>query len=125
MVEEVRLEMICEEACLNDAIDSLYEIHPYEEPAYEIYPVMVREKRQNDKVIAVSLNRKITLGSIMTKINSALKTEILKSVPLNAIIWSAVIDFSEEDYNDENIKGKKKVLYIIKKSNSLYNIRLV
>lgn len=125
MVEEVRLEMICEEAFLNDVIDSIYSVHPYEEPAYEIYPVMVRDKKPNEKVIAVSFKKKISLSSIMTKINNSLKAEVIKGLPLNAEIWSAVIDFSGEDYDDENIKGKKRVLYIIKKSNNLYNIRLV
>jgi hypothetical protein len=125
MVEEVRLEMICEEAFLNDVIDSIYSVHPYEEPAYEIYPVMIRDKKPNEKVIAVSFKKKISLGSIMTKINNSLKAEVIKGLPLNAEIWSAVIDFSGEDYDDENIKGKKRVLYIIKKSNNLYNIRLV
>ena len=125
MVEEVKLEMICDEEFLNSAIDCIYEIHPYEEPAYEIYPLMIRDKKPNDKVIAVSLKKKVQLGSIVTKINSSLKTEIINSLPLKTIIWSAVIDFSGEDYDDKNIKGKKRVLYIVKKSNSLYNIRLV
>src|SRR5260221_14121283 len=66
MVEEVRLEMICDEEYLNDVIDCIYEIHPYDEPAHEIYPVMVRDKKPNDKVIAVSLKKKLTLRRIIT-----------------------------------------------------------
>src|SRR6266496_4481250 len=117
--------MLSDEKFLNNVIDCIYAVHPYEEPAYEIYPVMVREKAPDEKVIAVSFKRKLSLGGIIKKINSSLKTEMVKALPMNTAVWSAVIDFSGEEYDDENIKGKKKVLYIIKKSNNLYNIRLV
>jgi len=42
-VREVRLEMICDKRNLNRAIDEMLSVHPYEEPAYEVYEVMVKK----------------------------------------------------------------------------------
>ena len=38
-VREFRVEMICPEAHLDDAIAALRAAHPYEEPAYEAWPL--------------------------------------------------------------------------------------
>lgn len=38
-VSEYKVEMICEDDLLTKAIAALLEAHPYEEPAYEFYPV--------------------------------------------------------------------------------------
>lgn len=38
-VREFRVEMICTEALLDDAIAALRAAHPYEEPAYEAWPL--------------------------------------------------------------------------------------
>lgn len=35
-VNEYRVEMICEEHCLQDAVKAMLDSHPYEEPAYVI-----------------------------------------------------------------------------------------
>lgn len=40
-VPEVRLEVIVEEQTLDDAVQALLAVHPYEEPAYDVYPLMV------------------------------------------------------------------------------------
>ncbi|PCK03447.1 MAG: NGG1p interacting factor NIF3 [Alteromonadaceae bacterium] len=34
---EYRVEMLCDEASLERALDALKRAHPYEEPAYEVY----------------------------------------------------------------------------------------
>jgi hypothetical protein len=122
MVEEIRLEMICPEECLNDAIDSIYEFHPYEEPAYEIYPVMIRDKSPNNKVIAVSFKKPVRLKEVVYKINPKVNLTVKNSDP---DVWSAVIDFSGDPVIESSARTKKKVLYIYKESKSSYNIRLV
>lgn len=38
-VSEFRVEMICAETCLDAAIDALRSAHPYEEPAFEAWPL--------------------------------------------------------------------------------------
>ena len=40
-VGEDKLELLCPFGALKNALDALYAIHPYERPAYEIYPVSV------------------------------------------------------------------------------------
>jgi hypothetical protein len=36
IVEEYKVELVCEESCLNEAIAALKTAHPYEEPAYSV-----------------------------------------------------------------------------------------
>ncbi|MGI9278638.1 MAG: NGG1p interacting factor NIF3 [Endozoicomonas sp.] len=40
-VEEFKVEMICEGAYLEAAISALRSAHPYEEPAFETWPIRV------------------------------------------------------------------------------------
>lgn len=39
-VAEFRVEMICQESCLRDALAALRQAHPYEEPAIDLWPLM-------------------------------------------------------------------------------------
>lgn len=43
--QEVRLEMICNKKNLKNAVNKMLSVHPYEEPAYEIYEVLVKSRR--------------------------------------------------------------------------------
>ncbi len=43
-VEEVKLETIVKEADLDKVVSKMKEIHPYEEPAYDIYPMKNKDK---------------------------------------------------------------------------------
>ncbi|MGZ8215162.1 MAG: NGG1p interacting factor NIF3 [Methylosarcina sp.] len=42
-VVEYKVEMICEEAVIKDAVQVLLGAHPYEQPAYEIYRILSME----------------------------------------------------------------------------------
>lgn len=42
-VEEERIEVICPRNAVAAALDAMLEVHPYEEPAYHVYPVLTRE----------------------------------------------------------------------------------
>ena len=39
-VFEYRVEMVCDDSCLADAVAALRKAHPYEEPAYEVWPLV-------------------------------------------------------------------------------------
>ena len=39
-VEEYKVELVCSKENLKQAIEALHKSHPYEEPAYEVYPVI-------------------------------------------------------------------------------------
>lgn len=123
MVEEVRLEMLVDSLHLDDVIDAMYAAHPYEEPAYEIYPVMLRDRRANDSVIAVSFKKKLPLKNVLAKLNATFSGESLSA--FKGDIWSAIVDFSGNADAEAAVSGKKKVLYITRTSKSSYNIRLV
>lgn len=38
-VEEVRVELVCEDALIREAVTALREAHPYEEPAFDAWPL--------------------------------------------------------------------------------------
>lgn len=38
-VEEVRVEMVCENKYMRCVVDALKDFHPYETPAYEVYTI--------------------------------------------------------------------------------------
>ena len=40
-VEEYRVEMVCEDACIRAAVQALKAAHPYEEPAYDVWQLAV------------------------------------------------------------------------------------
>ncbi len=39
-VKEYRVEMICSNECIKDALKSLLKIHPYEQPAYSVTKIL-------------------------------------------------------------------------------------
>lgn len=36
-VEEIKVELVCSDALIRDAVAALKTVHPYEEPAYEVW----------------------------------------------------------------------------------------
>jgi hypothetical protein len=40
LVEEYRVEMICSDELIVKAVNALLEVHPYEEPAYEVIKIL-------------------------------------------------------------------------------------
>jgi hypothetical protein len=42
-VVEYKLEMLCADAAIKDVVQTLLSVHPYEEPAYDIYKILMVE----------------------------------------------------------------------------------
>jgi hypothetical protein len=42
-VVEYKVEMICTAAAIKEVVQTLLSVHPYEEPAYEIYKILTIE----------------------------------------------------------------------------------
>ena len=42
-VIEERIEVLCEEICIKQVVEEISKVHPYEEPAIDIYPVYQRD----------------------------------------------------------------------------------
>lgn len=39
-VSEYKVEMVCDDALIKGVVQALISVHPYEEPAYEIYKIL-------------------------------------------------------------------------------------
>jgi len=39
-VDEYRVELVCEKAVLKKAVAAMIAVHPYEEPAYSVWPIL-------------------------------------------------------------------------------------
>jgi hypothetical protein len=42
-VSEYKVEIICNDAAIKEVVQTLLSVHPYEEPAYEIYKILTVE----------------------------------------------------------------------------------
>lgn len=123
ITEEIRLEMICNKENLNKAVDKIFEVHPYEEPAYEIYEVLVRSGEGSSKTVQVKFKNKITVLSVFKKISHSIDPAILPAKIRNRKIKQAVIDCSESEFaKPENLK--RGTLYL-RKNKKLINIEIL
>ncbi len=123
MVEEVRLEMICDKKNLDDIIDTIYEVHPYEEPAYEVYDVKIRGNESTTGAALIKLKEKVSVNDIFMKINGIIDTANLPGKIKNAKFKQAIIDYSENE-PAAILKTQNKTLYI-KKYKNITNIELI
>jgi dinuclear metal center YbgI/SA1388 family protein len=77
-VEEVRIETIVPEALVKKAVSAMIKVHPYEEVAYDLYPL-------DNKGEVLGLGRigkvpEMTLGEFAVKVKSALEVERVRVV---------------------------------------------
>ncbi len=78
-VNETRLEVIMRKSLTDKAIAVLMSVHPYEEPAFDIYPLMGVE--QNAGIGRVGeLREKTTLGALTELVKDKLKIKKLRCV---------------------------------------------
>ena len=42
-IAEYKVEMICKDAAIKEVLQTLVSIHPYEEPAYDVYKILAIE----------------------------------------------------------------------------------
>lgn len=76
-VEEIRLEMIFEKWNLNKILKSLLKNHPYEEPAYDIYPLQNRNVNYGFGAIGY-LPEKMDLISFVNLVKKKLGANVVK-----------------------------------------------
>ncbi|WP_145523462.1 Nif3-like dinuclear metal center hexameric protein [Virgibacillus sp. SK37] len=77
LVDEVRIETILPEEKLNKVISSILKAHPYEEPAYDIYPLKNSGKRFGIGRVGL-LPQKITLEKLCSQIKKSLNISGLR-----------------------------------------------
>lgn len=122
MTEELRLEMICDTHVLDNVIDEIYRVHPYEEPAYEVYDVKVRSKNYPADAALVKLKKRTALKDVFKKFNYKVDIQNLPAKIRNIKIKQAVLDYSGKD--DVNTGRIKERTLFIKKSKGIINIEL-
>ncbi len=76
-VEEVRLEMIAPRARISAIVESMRRVHPYEEVAYDVYPLLNSNPNYGLGVIG-TLPRPHTLRSFLQQARQALRAEALR-----------------------------------------------
>ncbi len=79
-VAEIRLESIVEERSLARAVRALHRAHPYEEPAYDLIPLMNTGKRRGYGVIGY-LPQPMTLGELWEQFLYSLKKNSINIFP--------------------------------------------
>jgi hypothetical protein len=123
-VNEVRLEMVCDSINVDEAINSMLEVHPYEEPAYEIYDVVSGEKILYDKAVKVILKKPVTYQDMMKKLNREIDTSLIPVKTLRKKIFSLIINFSGKELAFHANKDKSTgILYITKLKSGNYEYK--
>ncbi|MGQ9650489.1 MAG: Nif3-like dinuclear metal center hexameric protein [Phycisphaerae bacterium] len=77
-VAETRIEMICVDRCLPEVIAALRRSHPYEEPAFDIYPLTPEPEMGIGRVGV--LPKGTTLGSLAKLLKRATKSQVMMAV---------------------------------------------
>lgn len=121
-VEEIRLEMVCEENILNNVIENMLKHHPYEEPAYEVYEILTGSKI--NAAVNVVLKKSLKLEDIIKRINSKLKLNSFIPNP-KKLIKNVIIDMTD-NWNSLNYltNENENTLYINKKTIGAINLVL-
>ncbi len=77
-VEEIRLEMVCPKQKIPQVCDALAAAHPYEEPAYDIYPLSNHPKRGSGRY--GKLSKPMELSALAKKLKKLTKANCVQIV---------------------------------------------
>lgn len=89
-VNEVRVETIVPEALIKKAITAVLKAHPYEEPAFDIYPLENRGEVLG--LGRIGSIREMTLGEFAEKVKSVLHVDKVRVVgDLNSMVKKAAV----------------------------------
>lgn len=116
--DEDRLEMICSKENIKKVIDKIYEIHPYEEPAFEIYEVLTKSKHKSGDVVSVTLKKKTSVKSLLKLVSPEINLSNVPAVMKKIKVRKCLVDCSDcDELISENIGTK--ILYINEKNNKI------
>jgi hypothetical protein len=107
-VDEIRLEMVCDSGLLDKVIYKMLNLHPYEEPAYEIYDIMMGERIKPENAVRVILKKRVRLQEVVRKLNEKINEAVVPVRLLSKKFKSAVIDLTGNELNysiNENNPG--------------------
>jgi hypothetical protein len=95
MAGEVRLEMICGRKNVGQVIRKIYEVHPYDEPAFEVYDVLTGTGRPGGEILEIGLKKKLPVKSLLKKINPRIASANIPAKMKDMKISKCIIDCSE------------------------------
>lgn len=78
-VEEVRMEMVCSREHLSEVVEVLRHVHPYEEPAFDIYPLRPRPAIGVGQGRVVTLDQPISLDDLIGRVKSHLSLKQVRA----------------------------------------------
>lgn len=76
-VNEIRLEVLVDSWKLNSVISAILKSHPYEEPAYDIYPLKNKNVNFGSGAIG-ELEKEMNENKFLSCVSKSLKTKVLK-----------------------------------------------
>jgi len=71
-VDEARLEMVCEKRALPLVIETLKQLHPYEEPAYDIVDLVPEPLRRVGSGRRLTLDQPVLMGDLIDRLKAHL-----------------------------------------------------
>lgn len=83
-VAEVRLEMVCSNAALALALQTLRRFHPYEEPAIDVVPLAAQPRRELGAGRRLSLDRPATVAELARRLKAFLGSPVRFAAPCAA-----------------------------------------
>ncbi|KXK42786.1 MAG: putative GTP cyclohydrolase 1 type 2 [Chlorobi bacterium OLB5] len=123
MTEEIRLEMICPRESLDKVINIIYASHPYEEPACEIYPVIVKETQLHKDTALIELKKPVILNDVMKKMNRKIELPGMNIKAFSKKYKRIFIDLAGK--TEFSITPAKEKTLVIKKINNIINIEVI
>lgn len=125
-IDEIRLEMICNSEDLEAAIKSMLNVHPYDEPAYDIYEVLSGIRQKNAYAVKVTLKKPQKFLNVLNKLNIRIDNKLIPAAWKRVLAKQAVVDFSGDEVIQNIMKSEKgSTLYITKNLKKSINIRLI
>ncbi len=76
-IQEIRLEMIAEQPNMRSVVQALHDTHPYEEVAYDIYPLENVSTEYGMGIIG-ELSKPIPAGQFISHVKRSLKTDAVR-----------------------------------------------
>jgi len=113
MAQEVRLEMICDKENIKAVIDKIFEVHPYEEPAYEVYDIYTAAGRKRKDILEIDLKKSVPVKDILGRINSRLMLTNIPGKMMNKKITKCIFDCSDKD-DEAPADAGGKTIYVKK-----------
>ena len=71
-VPEIRLELVCPGSALGRVARVMRDVHPYEEPAWDVYPLAARPAADFGQGRGVTLDEPVTLGTLVSRLKKHL-----------------------------------------------------